>query len=259
MSVSDGIPIIDLSLIWGNLRNLVDFKTLEIPIEIVLTGTVAGTFPVNSYHPIFLEIPKDGKKMDVSGRSGYISATNTNTPNWRPLRIVPLPIYKTVEDSLSLNSLKWVFESWQNSLIPDDIPCLALAINTTGNYSDIRESQQIVVLLIWADCTARILKLDWFEGPLEDCISPEWYLSSSEWLSLENAFAQLKNIYSRSLSLINPIFSMFIMPSCLGQAFQGEKREINGTWECEWIYRDQSDLKNDIELIFKEIDHILGI
>ena len=259
MSVLNEVPSIDFSLIWGSLRNLVDFKIVEIPNEIALVGTTVGEFPVNSFQPIFLEIAKDGKKMDLSGRLGFISAKSNIRITWRSLRIVSLPFYETTKESLNFTCLKPLLKSWQNSFIPEDVPCIALAVNTTGSYCDIREGQRVAVLLIWNDNTARILTLDWFEGPLEDCISPEWYISSSEWLPLERAFEKLENICTCPSSLQNPIYSLFINPPCLGCEFKGDKNEIIGKcWQFEWIYRNQLDLVKDLKSTLRRINKLLS-
>ncbi|UCH31608.1 MAG: hypothetical protein JSV05_09000 [Candidatus Bathyarchaeota archaeon] len=250
----------DFSLVWSHLRNLVDFDTVEIPNDIALTGTALGMFPVNSFHPIYLEVPRNRKKQDISGRANFRGPNSTNRIDWRFIRVVSLPIYKVANSSMSIDCFKSLFQSWRNSLIPEDIPCLALAINLTGRYCDEREGQYAVVLLVWPDNATRLLELDWFEGPLEDCITPEWYIRSSEWLSFETAFIKLKNICSNSPFLKNPIFSMFLNPSCLGSGFQGEKAETNSScWEYEWIYYDQADLIKDLELILEKIEQILVV
>jgi hypothetical protein len=249
------IPVADLSLIWGSLRNLIDFDTIEVQADIALIGTTLGIFPVESFHPIFLEVPRNLRKSDLSGRSNYNSPKKANRVDWHPTRVVSIPIYKAASENMNFACFKSLIESWHDSLIPEDIPSLALAINTTGSYCDVREQQHVVVLLIWSDSTARILELDWFEGPLEDCITPEWYISSSKWLRLDTAFMKLKNIYSRPISLKNPCFSIFMSPSSLGSELQGEKSKTNcKCWQYEWIYRNQADLINDIEAIFRNIE-----
>jgi len=258
VSILENISSASLSLIWGNLRNLIDFDTIEIPTEITLTGKAVGTFPVRSFHPILLEIPKNRKKLDISGRSNQFNPKTTNRTDWHLKRVVSLPIYKVSEENFSNYRFKSLFKTWQDSLIPEDIPCLSLAINTIGQYCDEREGQYVVVMLIWSDSTARIIELDWFEGPLEDCITPEWYIDSSEWLSLETAFAKLKNIFSRPSYLENACYLMFINPSCLGHEFQGKKSAINcDYWEYEWIYRHQLDLIKDLEFILEKIKEIM--
>ena len=81
----------DISLIWGNLRNLIDFNSKKIPGEIWLADTTTGEFPVNSFHPIFLEIPRSHKKIDISGRSNTPSRRNRNV-NWFYIFIINTPI-----------------------------------------------------------------------------------------------------------------------------------------------------------------------
>lgn len=85
-----------------------------------------------------------------------------------------------------------MFQRWKYDLIPEEIPCMAIALKTDGFYTEWREGQSIIVLVIWFDHSCKILELDWYEGAEDDCITPEWYLRSSDLLSLEEALLKLK-------------------------------------------------------------------
>ena len=163
-----------LSLIWGNLRNHLDFSSVSIPTLIALTGTAIGEFPVDDYHPIFLEIPKNEFKVDFSGRFNNNYNSGLEKTVWHQKRIIPLPIYEINDDIVDIDTLELLTHSWSHSLVPEDIPFITLSIKVKGSYCDEREGQYVFVLLVWPDDTARILELDWFEGPVEDCITPEW-------------------------------------------------------------------------------------
>ncbi|MHA2331268.1 MAG: hypothetical protein ACXAEU_04505 [Candidatus Hodarchaeales archaeon] len=253
------ISAINLSLIWGNLRNLIDFDTVEIPSDFKIIGTIAGEFPVDDYHPIFLEVPRTRKKINISGRSNHRVSPGISKNKWYFRRIISLPTYEFSENVKS-NFLDIFYQFWGRSLIPEEIPCSALAIKTKGHYCDVREGQNIIVLLIWIDKTARILELDWFEGPLEDCITPEWYIKSSELLSLKNGFVKLKDACSSPTGWFNPTFTLFVIPSCLGTALLGEKNETcQKGWIYEWNYCDHLALVKDLDYILNEIKVILRV
>ncbi|MFX1514129.1 MAG: hypothetical protein ACFFCQ_16250 [Promethearchaeota archaeon] len=246
----------DISLIWGNLRNLIDFNSKKIPREIWLADSTTGEFPINSFHPIFLEIPRSHKKIDISGRSNT-PFRRKSTINWFHRRIVTLPIYET-SDQMDIKCLESIVLSWERALIPEDIPWLALAFSCVGQYSNMREAQYLVVLLLWANHVARILELEWFEGPLEDCITPEWYISSSELMNPQTAFLKLKDRCLQAINWINPSFTIYTIPSCLGSSFQGKRRENNRKdWKYEWIYNDHRVALTDLEVVLEKVEEII--
>ncbi len=247
----------DISLLWGNLRNLIDFNSRKVPGEIWLADTITGEFPVDSFHPIFLEVPRSRKKMDISGRSNT-AQRGYHTDDWFFRRIVTLPIYETT-DSMDIKWLESIVRSWERALVPEDIPWLALAFRCMGQYSNKREAQYTVVLLLWANHVARILELEWFEGPLDDCITPEWYISSSELVNPQKAFLILKNLCSKALNWENLFFSIYTIPACLGNTFQGKKRETNRKdWKNKWVYDDHQTAILDLEEGLEKIRKIIA-
>lgn len=252
------------SLVWGSLRNNIDFSTIEIPSSIRLVDTLMGEFPVDSFHPLFLEVPRDLVKIDFSGRHNVnLSSTRDLYPKvvWNPRRVISLPIYD-YDDDLCADDIHSAFSSclleWDQSFIPDRIPCVALALKTSGSYSEERDAQDIVVLVIWNNGTARILSLEWFEGPIEDCISPEWYLRSTGLLPLAEAFLLVEEHSNQMPDWDNPLHSIFVKPGALG------KYLINGKmcespyrgWRNEWNYYEADAFQGDIDRIINQCDKL---
>ncbi|MFX0210518.1 MAG: hypothetical protein ACFFDT_31350, partial [Candidatus Hodarchaeota archaeon] len=169
----------ETSLIWGNLRNLIDFNSVIVSRDLSLVGTISGQFPVIDFHPIFLEVPKSHKKFNLSGRKNFSQVFIDTNLRLVTRRIISLPNYEN-DKNANIECLKSIIQLWEKALIPEEIPCIALGVNIRGQNSDGREGQYVVVLLTWANQKTRILELDWFEGPLDDCITPEWYLQVSE-------------------------------------------------------------------------------
>jgi len=140
----------DLPLMWGHLRNIVDFENVTIPRSVRLVGSVCGEFPVDAYSPIFLEIAKEHKREDLSGRfncSGSYAGQALYSNFWHPVRSIPLPLFENDPD-LSMqefrNGYSHLLEEWDNSSIPDNLPCAAVSLKTHGNYCDEREAQRTV-------------------------------------------------------------------------------------------------------------------
>ncbi|MHA1989781.1 MAG: hypothetical protein ACW981_10380 [Candidatus Hodarchaeales archaeon] len=246
--------ISNLALIWGNLRNIVDFSSLIIPGYFSLIGTTLGEFPVDSYEPIYLEIPKDGSKLNLLGRHNWSSSLTDRKVSWYEKRLIQLPDY-SIKESIEITDLKRIFQTWSKFSIPDNVPCFNLAVSTKGSYcSEGREAQTITVLLLWANGMTRLLHLDCFEGALDDCCTPEWYIKSSKLLTLNIAISQLNNIYKSPPAWDFPRFSIYLNPPCFKLDLNGEKIEIDKKgWKMEWIYDDFSTFSLDLKLIFQHI------
>ena len=177
--------------------------------------------------------------------------------SWDAMRTINLPIY-TNSENIDLGLLKLVIRYWKEIQISEDIPCLALAVKCHGNYSDIREAKCISVLLVWNDEVCRIVTLDWFEGPEEDCITPEWYVNTTPLLSLKETFERIEEFTKKS-QLENPIYSIFTLPLCLGCALKGEIYEgAWGLWGNEWKYSDHSEFIDDLDIIFSRIRNVFS-
>ncbi len=243
----------ETSLIWGNLRNLIDFKSITVPTDLSLVSTIPGEFPINNFHPIFLEVPKSLKKFNISGRKNFSQAFIDKNLRWLPRRIVSLPNYENGKDA-DLECLKSIIQQWERTLIPEEIPCIALGVNITGQNSDGREGQYVAVLLIWVNQKTRILELDWFEGPLDDCITPEWYLQVSEIMNMKKAFIRMKKLFKMPPNWENPLFSIYCIPPCLGCSLKNKWEEANLVgWSYKLSYHQYEMWMKAIELILTQI------
>ncbi|MDH4212341.1 MAG: hypothetical protein OEV85_00310 [Candidatus Thorarchaeota archaeon] len=254
-----------LPIIWGSLRNLFDFEKIEIPCGVRLVGSVRGDFPVDAYSPIFLEISKELGREDLSGRFG--SAVMNDEPKvydnvWYPARTIPLPIYEN-DPELSYEGLRdgycQLLSGWFNSPIPDNLPCAAVAVKTRGNYCAEREAQLIVVLLLWPNNSARLLFLEFFEGAVEDCISPEWYLSVSKLMSVSVAMQEMKRTYNHLPEWDRPNSTVSIKPLFLESALTNGRKEnrFESHWKYEWIYNERKNLLIDMNVLLDDLYAIL--
>lgn len=255
------LTIPNLSLIWGHLRNLIDFEIMDIPSSVRLVGVVVGEFPVDAYFPVFLEVSKKYRREDLSGRfncSGSKAGQDLYSDFWHPVRNVPLPIYR-YEPNMSMQNLLQGYGQllidWDNSFIPDNIPCAAIALKTSGNYCDEREAQWLVVLLIYPNLTARLMFLDFFEGAMDDCISPEWYSSVSKLMSVETAIQKLGEASKNLPNWQRPLSSISTIPNFLGNFLVGGRKieTSERKWDFEWTYERSADLTDDLDLLLNEI------
>ena len=251
----------ELPLMWGHLRNIVDFENVTIPRSVRLVGSVCGEFPVDAYSPIFLEIAKEHKREDLSGRfncSGSYAGQILYSNFWHPVRSIPLPLFENDPD-LSMqefrNGYSHLLEEWDNSSIPDNLPCAAVSLKTHGNYCDEREAQRITVLLVYPNRLARIMYLDFFEGAMDDCISPEWYLSDSKLMPIDVAIQSVAQISVNQPGWQRVCSSISIKPNFLGNVLdRGNKLETDERkWRFEWTYHNQTDLIPDFNNLLDEL------
>jgi len=255
----------DYSLIWGSLRNLIDFKKIEVPGGVRLVGSVPGEFPVDAYFPIFLEVSKDFEREDLSGRFNTVGSSIKHEfydKSWHPTRAIQLPLYE-YDPELSVQgfreSYSQILNGWNNSPIPDNLPCAAVAVKTRGNYCDEREAQWTIVLLLWPNNTARLMSLEVFEGPLEDCISPEWHLSVSKLMPITAAIQKMKNISENLPKWDRPISSILLKPVFWGNILtNGKKMKTTANqWEHEWVYNRSNYLVGDLSALLDELQTVL--
>ena len=243
-------------LSW-NLRNILDNSTLQGEEEFRFIGIQPGEYPIDGWNPYYLEVPRDGIKKDVSGRMSNVFGSGNKEMVFDHKRVIDLPIYIN-DEKVDIETIKQIIGSWDDFHIPDDIPCFALALKCYGNYTDFREAQYISVLLIWNDEVCRIISLDWFEGPEEDCITPEWYVTSSPLLNIDEGFAEIE-AFNRKSGWTSPLYSIFLLPSCLGYDLKGEVcKDAYRQWGREWKYNDFSDLKDDMSLLYARIKDIFS-
>ncbi len=255
----------DLSLVWSSLRNIVDFEDFHVPCQLALVGTRHGQFPIDSHQPIFLEFPSEGKRQDLSGRFGSVWLDSWQTvfeQKWSPSRTIFLPVYEYVT-SVDFTRLRKMYRTlvkqWNKRPIPDNIPCAALAVSHIGDYTDERQAQRCTVLLMWANASANILHLDWFQGPLEDCISPEWYMRWLDVMSWSTAIDTFKTMVMEKTRLINSITSVYVLPTWLGQllSVRQDRSDSHPEWEYEWVYSDNTQYCKDVTLILRELRQTL--
>lgn len=253
--MSKGIPppiILSFILSW-NLRNLPDIHSKVIPETFNITGVNFGRFPIDAWKTYFLETPKYGVKKDIVGRTIQAFGIKMKNTAWNRDRIVMIPVYTNNRYS-NIKNLKSIIKHWDAAFISDDIPCFALAVKSIGYYSDDREAQSVTVLLIWNDATSRVITLDWAEGPVEDCITPEWYVEATSLLNLDNAFRKIQKTYEKNPSWDGISFSIYLIPPCLGCNLAGKKCDTSyDLWKCEWKYNDHGELREELDLIFSEI------
>jgi hypothetical protein len=252
------LSAIEASLIWGNLRNLIDFNSVKIPSDLSLVGTISGQFPVSDFHPIYLEVPKSHKKFNMYGRKNFSQVFIDRDLGWVPRRIVTLPNYEN-DKNADTECLKSIIQLWERVLIPEEIPCIALGVNITGQNSDGREGQYVTVLLIWENQKTRILELDWFEGPLDDCITPEWYLQVSEIMNIKKALIKMRKLFKIPPNWENSLFSIYSIPSCLGSSLQTKWEESNVVgWRYQLSYHDHETWMRALESILEQINAIFS-
>ncbi|MBN2230669.1 MAG: hypothetical protein JW779_13855 [Candidatus Thorarchaeota archaeon] len=261
MSTQADVTTPQFQLIWGHLRNLIDFEKVVVPGSIRLVGTICGEFPVDAYTPIFLEIAKEHRREDLSGRFNCPGSTAGQVlydNYWHPIRTIPLPLFND-EPDLTIQELRegysQLLKEWHNSRIPENLPCAAVSLKFHGNYCEEREAQKITVLLIYPNCTARLLYLDFFEGALEDCISPEWYLSVSMLKSIYTAIEEFREIPANQFDLQHTWSSIFIKPNFLGDILiRGKRIETSlRKWGFEWKYGSYYDLSLDLRNLLDEL------
>lgn len=245
---------LNYSLIWNNLRNLIDMTAIKIPGNLKLVDAVQGRFPVEDYKPIFFEYAKDNRKQHLLARSN----TFNGTVKWFNNRRIDLPIYEYTDDMNDdefKNEWQTMLKQWHYTNMPENIPSIAVASRIIGNYSDEREGQFLFVIFIWHNKVARIFKLDWFEGPLEDCISPEWYMNSTPVLSIDNIIPEIEKMINHLPCWKNQTYSLFLKPNIFGKYLTNvyKKTNYNNLWKEEFYYEEKKYFIQDLIAIAKKI------
>jgi hypothetical protein len=244
-------------LSW-NLRNVVEHMSSVVPESFCITGTDVGEYPIDGWKPLFIEIPVNARKRDIAGRSYHAFGVSLRNTEWDRKRIVILPIYAHSQCA-DIEKLKIVIRHWIDVFSQDDIPCLALAVKCQGRYSEDRRAQSVSALVIWSDAVSRIISLDWAEGSLEDCVTPEWYIETSPLLNLTAAVEKIQELYE-NISWEETSFSIHAIPSCLCFDLCGEKVDAsNALWQHEWRYVEYAELKDDLNRVLSDIQEIFNI
>ncbi len=237
--------LLPFSLTW-NIRNITHLKFNTEQDDFGIINSSIGEYPIDSYGNIPLEIPADARRSDVSGRSNYKTIEELEYKEPNNSRVIKLPCYSR-GNILDLRQLRLLIRHWSEILLGDNIPCIALATKCRGFYADQREAQVINVLAVWSDSTARILTLEWFEGPLDDCITPEWHFRATPVMNLPNALGRACDP-SSNINWEGLCFALYTIPACLGQGFQVTPRKSPyPSWGNEWLYDNNLLFKKDLE------------
>jgi len=255
----NGEAIVDQFQLSWNLRNNVDPVKFCPPDLFGMVGSKAGEYPIEDFEPYFLEVPRNNgmKKILVGRMNRPISHEQENT-KWDFRRVIRLPHYIN-EASVDMEMLKLMIKYWRDIHISEDIPVLALAVKYHGNYSDVREAKRVHILLVWNDGMCRISTLEWFEGPEEDCITPEWYINNSDPLGLQQGIQRMRSTCN-ACNWDNPVFSIFTLPSNMTNALPGEAFDFsNVQWNTESKYRDHQTMMSDLETLFSQVQYLFSI
>ena len=232
-------------LSW-NLRNVSELSNGGLSGQPRIVSTKLGEYPIDAWKPFLIEVPRDGSKKDIVGRCNHASGASVANTRWNKMRTVMLPVYDD-HHIRKIEQLALLVRFWTEMGIPDEVPCLAVAVRSNGRYAEDREVQCITVLLVWSDPVARIVSLDWTEGPLEDCITPEWFVESTPMLSLDAAVWMMRGL-KENLGWEHRGHSIFTLPPCLGASLRGERQPTTyALWKREWAYKDWGRMTEDLE------------
>lgn len=247
-------------IISWNLRNICGILPSVDSEEFRVIGTELGKYPIDAWNSYFIEIPANEFKKDIVGRTHQAFGVALKNTKWNSLRVIAMPKYCIQNKDISngsnadkLEKLKLIIRHWTDAFIPDEIPCVAIAVKCKGYNSDNRELQSVSVLLIWNDSVGRIISFNWTEGPVEDCITPEWYVESTPLLNLRDAICKMQKSYE-NISWDSPTFSIYTIPSCIGDGIHGKLLENPSTlWEFERRYSEYIGLKTDLDFVLSLI------
>jgi len=243
-------------LSW-NLRNVVEHPSSVVPKNFCITGTDLGEYPIDGWKALFIEIPENTQKKDIVGRYSHAFGIRMGNTEWNNRRIVELPIYVHCRNA-DLGRLKTVVRHWPDVFIQDDMPCLAVAAKCVGFYSDHREAQYVTVLAVWNDTTARIVSLDWIEGPLEDCVTPEWHVETTPLLNLRESLEKMETLY-KHVNWDKTCYAIYTIPTCLGHRLQGKTAETPyAFWGHECGYDEYSLFNDDLNLTLSVVQDVFS-
>jgi hypothetical protein len=239
-----------LRLSW-NLRNTLERPASLLSDRFCVEGAQPGEYPIDAWRPFPLEIPKGGSKTEILGRMCHAFGVAMSAEKWNLWRTVRLPLFKN-DDDIGLEELGTVVRHW-SQIGQDDVPCLAIAVKRRGLYCEDREAQSITVLMVLGDAACRIVTLDWSEGPLEDCVTPEWCVHAGPIMDLASGRAELLRA-TGSLNLEHQRMSLYTLPACLGRNLQGTPMQANyRLWKKEWAYDEPATMRSDLEGLLAEI------
>lgn len=224
----------------GEHRNIFLFNLKGVVLRTEIVGIVPGEFPVDAWHPLLLEIPEGGSKACISGRfPGLLVSSSASPVEWDESRVVSLPIYENTE-RYRQKTLGSVMASKE---FPNAVPIVTIANRYDGYYCDQRRAQVVSVFAVWTDGASVLLELDWCEGSLEDCVSPEWHLRASSFLTIRDGLDRFSRVCRNSPMWEDCSFYLYVIPPFLGSYLLGRgKRIASKIWQEEWSYPKHAEL-----------------
>jgi len=245
-----------MSGLEASVRGLLFYSSLKMDDTRLNVPTITrnwGEYPINAWKHYPLEIPKGGANGSVSGRCYQAFGPTITGQKWDKNRIIKLPVYpnaiiRAAVEDCGTDLLRTLIREWNVSYTFDETPILAVAFGVAGHYCDFREFQTATVLPIWHDAVGRILTLDWAEGPLEDCITPEWHSNSTRLLGLEKTIEQVRKLYDHTLPWDDLSFFVYMIPPFLGSYLRGEGVSCD-LWH-GWKYDQESIWREDLDFVF---------
>jgi len=251
VTVADMALMEHFILTW-NMRNLGHGPAGPDRPQFCIEGSLQGQYPLDGWRPYPIEVTARPIKSGIAGRGFSAFGIAPGTAPWEPGRVVRLPLYRDCE-ALEPDQLRTLFLRWPEIFLTNDLPCLAVAAKISGRYCEDREAQSVTVLLAWSDGAARLVNLDWAEGPLEDCVTPEWCVQRGELTNLRAALGELAGVH-RNISWNGPRYFLYAIPSCLGSGLAGTRtKSAYAPWTAEWAYQDYPTMSRDLSLLVSRI------
>jgi hypothetical protein len=217
-------------------------KLGNIAIKTQWSGVKRGEFPITEWRTFPLEVPSDGFKHYILGRS--LEEKNCD--------VVHLPVY-VGEDICDSSMFEDLLDKPDQAEDLAMYPSLTISTKCHGNYgsNEGNDVQSIAVLPIWADKTSMILELDWFGE-----VSPECFVKASEKLSIEEGLQRFKEL-CRPYPLVNCSYHLYMTPVSLGTHILGEGRESpNKFWSKEWRFDTKEKLLDAINSISETLSNM---
>ena len=101
----------------------------------------------------------------------------------------------------------------------------------------------VSVFAVHTDGASVLLELDWCEGSLEDCVSPEWHLRASSFLTMKDGLDRFRRVCHNSPMWEDCSFYLYVIPPFLGSYLLSRgKRMTSKIWQEEWSYPKHAEL-----------------
>jgi len=249
---AEDTSLVEPFILSWNLRNLANAPAGSGRPRFRIERSLLGEYPLDGWRPFPIEVTARPVKSGIAGRGFSAFGIAPETAPAEPGRAVRLPLYRDCENP-EARELGTLFLRWPEIFLTDDLPCLAVAVKATGRYCEDREAQSVAVLLAWSDGAARLVNLDWAEGPLEDCITPEWCVQRGELTNIDAVLGELAQVH-RKVTWGSPRYFLYAIPSCLGSGLGGTRTEpAYAPWPAEWAYHYYPVMSRDLSLLVSRI------